>query len=628
MAKRRRPNDTPPGKKPALSLEEIKRTIDEDLKLTNQQRTQMTRYLDRYKNVFWPHDRKSAPIAVERDTIESGITVNFAFANVSQIAPLLMDQRPLWQVRARSRVEQPYINEWNKALEWLWSIMKMSMVSLKLAYSALVMGLGVAHVSWNPDDPQGGMVSVRVVDPRHFVFPNGYDDIDECPWVAEVCKKPVSWVRSNFPETGKDVVGEHVKDANLRGEDMTAWSMNSQMVKVYQIWMRDPTTEEVIVEKQRQNSDGRDAGAQRIKKAKYPNGRFLTFAEQASERGGHVLLEDVPSPYGHGKSPYVLYYDYIVPHQIYGQGELDQVCDLLDELNRMVRDVAYQLHVQARTNYLVQPDEVANIDSVEENWHKGGQFFHMSKPLDKDRRAPIAPVEVPLLAREQIDFLSLLKTWLEEITGVTELSKGVQTKRAEQSASEIETLAESTHTRTRQRVRNSEYCMEQILERILLVAMQFTDERDYSVVRDEFIGHSTIGNSRDFALQALRDFHAQERQMMAQDAAASPQEQQQQAEQQERDDMAFAKLFPVGDQDNIAQAVFQIVIQSNSMLPLDQQARASLAMRLFQSNGIDVQTLLETLQFPDPQKVVARLQEQEAAAQQPPMDPNMQPPVA
>ena len=628
MAKRKK-------KQAPLSTREIKETIDQERERTKPRRATMSKFLKRFKNDFWKQSRRDDEDGILPDdgNWSSGVTVNWCFANIAQLAPLLTDNRPVWAVRGRSRAEQPYLNLWNEALEWLWDVLNMSHRYLEIAYYALIMGMAVVRVSWNPDARGGGMIDLQVLDPRDFVFPHGYRRIDDCPWMGEVRQYPVSWVRENFPETGSEVVGE-TTDANMRADDMTAWGMNNEMVTVYSIWMKDPTVESVIAEEARKDGDGHTGRDEtRINKPMYPNGRFVTIAAQSNERGGPILLEDVPSPYEHGRSPYVLFYDYLVPGEIYGQGELDQVLNLVEEFNAQVRDIAYQLRTHTRRNYDFDPD-VIDQTTLENNWAKGGYFFSRKTQLDKERMRPILPIDVPELSEQQFRYLDQQKAWIEEISGINEISKGIINKKAEQSATEFETLAESTHTRTRQRVRNFESATAEILELMMGIAMQFMHQRQIHVARDRVLEFTTIRNSNEFARQALEAFHTGAK-ARAIEGEAPPEEMQSLDQSQQADLDDFQALFPVAE--SPALAMFQIVIQSNSMLPMDRQARANMAMRLYQAQGgtdgqsaIDRKALLDVLQWPEADAIIQRFQQklqEEQQAQQGQGGPPAGPPV-
>ena len=247
---------------------------------------------------------------------------------------------------------------------------------------------------------------------------------------------------------------------------------------------------------------------------------------------------------------------------------------------------------------------------------------------------PILPIDVPELSEQQFRYLDQQKAWIEEISGINEISKGIINKKAEQSATEFETLAESTHTRTRQRVRNFESATAEILELMMGIAMQFMHQRQIHVARDRVLEFTTIRNSNEFARQALEAFHTGAK-ARAIEGEAPPEEMQSLDQSQQADLDDFQALFPVAE--SPALAMFQIVIQSNSMLPMDRQARANMAMRLYQAQGgtdgqsaIDRKALLDVLQWPEADAIIQRFQQklqEEQQAQQGQGGPPAGPPV-
>ena len=602
-----------------LNLAQIRDTIDKRWKDDDKLRNRWSEYLMRYKNEMYDES-----YLAENPNV-SDVSANYFFANISQLAPLLTDNRPEWSVRARSHVEQPYMNLWGEALKWLWDVMQMKPKVLKLVMDALVMDQGIAHVSWTPDDQDGkGMVSVRVVDPRTFVFAKGYDNLEDCPWMAEKTKQPISWIRTNYPKTGKKVVADTADEGYSAG-DMSVWDEHETEVTVYSMWMRDPTTEEVIREENNKRDPSmQDKDVKSLPKKKYPNGRFVVFVNQAEERGGPILLEDNPSPYRHGHSPYVFLYDYIVPHEIWGQGEMPQVYSLVNELNKKLQSAASQLQVFASPNFICAPQ--VDVKNVRETFHAGGNFYEVKGQWDADKMAPIAPIETPGPKRELFIHIDQVKHFIEEISGMTEVTKGVIDKKAEQTASEINTIAETSHTRTRQRVRNLEQAITVILHRVLSIAMQFIQDRQYSTVRDGRIGFQRISTGKEFAMQALRDWHESltapgegfdpEDEEMAQEQGRREEEQQQKAA---IDLEVFQNLFPV-DGDPVLSS-FDIEVQSDSMLPTDFQSRANLMVRLLGMSAVDAQAVLTTLQIPNAEEIVERMKADEAAKNAPPAAP-------
>ena len=59
---------------------------------------------------------------------------------------------------------------------------------------------------------------------------------------------------------------------------------------------------------------------------------------------------------------------------------------------------------------------------------------------------------------------------------------------------------------------------------------------------------------------------------------------------------------------------FDIVIQTNSTLPMDQQSLANLFIRLLQMKAVDAEAVLENLQIPKREEILARIDKQRQAA--------------
>lgn len=565
-------------------------TIELRWKAEGALREEWDAYAKMYRGEYWNAD---TPQNMSR------VSANYLFSNVQQILPLMTDNRPVWHVVARQAVFQPLMNVWSKALRYLWAKLDMDMKAPAAYRDALISETGCFQVDWDPETED---VRVDVVDPRHLVFPAGYDELEDCPWVCKRRDYTLAWVRRTYPRAADQVVAKAAQQGDDQqqrggGADRDAFDAQNQWVTVYDLWMRDDDAVEAEIEGAQEAEEG--ARTRTRRKRKYPNGRFITFTA-SGVHGEPVVLSDFPSPYEHGRPPYVMLYDYRRPHEIWGMGEARQIRTLVAELNKTLQSMAFKVANQSKVNYEVDPS-VVDDKKVESTFHRGGQFYVRRAALDEQSRPGImlAPVAGPL--GSEFNLVSLLIRMIEEISGVTEISKGLSEKKAEQTAQEVATLIETAYTRTRQRVRNFEDGIRRLLYLILSIMMQmYREPRTFSVRHEMAVETGTISNSRADAQRITADAHPVD--------ADDP-------HSRAAQDRALEELIAhmPGDTDLVL-VRFDIEVQTASTLPLDRQSLANLALRLLQMGAIDGRAALEILNFPDADRISARMERAAAAA--------------
>ena len=353
------------------------------------------------------------------------------------------------------------------------------------------------------------------------------------------------------------------------------------MVTVYEIWMRDAAVEEYLEE----DDDTKES----IKKSrpKYPYGRFVCMTKDK-------VLSDRPSPFKHNKPPYVPYYDYEGVHDIWGMPEAAQIENLNREVNSRLQALVWNADKHARINYMADTNSGVDIEQVKKEMPKGDNVWAVNMSASTDGQ-PIKPIPQPPTNPIHLKLIDLLMALDEEVSGITDVSKGMAVKKQRQSASEISVLIESSYTRTRQRVRNLEWSTKRLAYLAISLMQQFYDEpRDFNFREDNTVNFGTISNSP-----------AMLQQMMGQ----PPQPGQQPDPQKQQEEESYRKALEyIEENPDRIYAEFEIEIQTNSTLPMDRQSLANLALRLFEIKAIDRQALFEFISLPMGREIAARMQ--------------------
>jgi hypothetical protein len=434
-----------------------------------------------------------------------------------------------------------------------------------------------------------------VVDPRNFFCAPGYDDIWDSPMCGVRLSKPISWVRSMYPKTGKDVKPDE-PDEKISDDD-PKWAYNNEWANVYEVWLRDDTAEEYFT-KDGKEVEKKEEGATKNERAKYPNGRILVFTRDA-------LLDDRPSPYKHGKPPYVGVYDYIVPHNLIGMGEGNQIEELNKSYNRNLQLMDNFTRYRCDPPLFADTNAGVDIEQLKKEIPQGGGVFAYNAMASAK---PLVTGDTGNLDPTVLNAMGGIAKLIEEISGVTDITKGMTTKSQRQSATEISTLIESSYTRTRQRVRNFEFSIKRVLYLMIDIMQQFyTEPRNFSLSVDNNINYHTISNSKAQAASRMEPGTGEDAQ---------------EDEQIMADYQKFIEEW--GDVDEIY-ADFDLEVQTNSTLPMDRQSLANLFLRLLEMAGTNPVTgmpmweaALTALRIPKYKQIIAKMNELFDKQNQPP----------
>ncbi len=576
--------------------EKLRDVVDSIFKSTAAEREKMRRYLDLYNGKIWADS--------ELDKYDSKAYINYFFSTVQQIAPMLTDNRPRWSIIAHDPYLQNLAAAYSEALKYFWETRDMSMNLLKGAMDSLIMQLGMFKIGFDPNDGFGGNITVSVVDPPTFFIAPGYDD----PWKAPFCgtrvRKPISWIKRMFPGIKKvdcdSMVDTQPGVKSIAFGDVYDYELENYFATVTEIWIKDDLAyDEVIDEK-----------GNRQQKAKFPYGKFVYFTPTQ-------YLGTERCDYQHGLPPYVPLYDYAPVHNFIGTGELNHIEGLGLEANLIFQKMCNHARRYANPNVLIDSACMVDVQTIKETYHKGGNLYTYDSNVLAGRSSEIIkPVQEPEMNQINHQLMAGFPRLIEEITGNTEIAKGVMTSKQERSASEVSILIESSYTRTRQRVRNLEWTIKRICYLwVRMMQQYFTEPRNYWTKTEEGIEYDTISNSRATAEEIVRDPLVQQKLAAIQEFEQNPvegkkkpklsPEQMEQQEDYERLITAFEK-----DTDPVY-FDFDVVIETNSTLPMDKQSLANMATRLFERKAIDAEALLETIQYPHGKEIAARMKEQE-----------------
>jgi hypothetical protein len=540
------------------------------------------RYLKMYEGQLWTKMQQgNKPFA------------NFLFSNIEASVPLITDNRPIWHVISRNSFTQSIGDLYNKAMIYLWSKIEMDQKLPKLAKMAFLKGVGLLKVYYDPDADE---VAVDVEDPAFFLAPAGYDDIWEMPWCGIRKPMPKSYIAANWPELAEEVKCSYLHEDEYSEKVRDEYEEDEEeAVILYEMWVKDDTIEEVVQKEEDEEGEVRET---KTKQKKYPNGRLITFTGESDDI---IVLDDKPSPFRHGLPPYVAYIDYDVPGQFFGLGEADNIESLVREYNLRLKQVVE--HAQNYHKNIIVASTRAGIrpEVLKEALASDGDEIVTSDA--ENIAGAIEVLRKPELNRSILDLLGLIPNLIEEVSGVTEISKGQAVKKERQSASEASILIESSYTRTRQKVRNLEFAIKRLAYLMLSLMQQYYSEpREFTYKKDNNVEYLAVSNNPQQLMEQVKPEGADEELLQYDLEELSP------AERRDLED--FQRLTEAFAGEDEVLLDFDIEIQTNSTLPADKQTLSQLVMQLAQLKIVDPLAVLETLNFPNAKEIVSRMTEQ------------------
>jgi hypothetical protein len=580
-------------------LKAMKQLIDKrHKKLQESVFKEMTSYYDMFEGKHW------AKKSIGSDDSNPKVFVNWLFAVVMTNVPLLTDSRPIWHVISRRPHLQRLANVYTEAGKWLWRKEEIDQKIFRVNMDAHIAKIGWWKIGFDAETDE---VDVSVVDPRLVIHPAGYDDPKECPWLCYKEELDMSYVRRMFPEMRDKILPDgESKDSGIQTKSDWEIDDDGKKCTFYEVWFRDASTIKDLRADDRSShypdykalkgEEKADRGAEQA----FPNGRIVSFIAHENTE-----LADVASPYEHGESPYIPFYDYVRPHDMIGIAEADQIKTLNWAYNEMLQRLVQNANRYGGVQIIVDADSEIDAEDMKTKIASGEDHVHNATFA---HGIPVAQIPIPTVPSSALQILSGFPDLIEEVTGVTDVSKGISEKRQRQSAMEVQILIESSYTRMRQRVRNLEWSLKRALTLITSIQQQFyTDTRNISLREGKGVDTYQLSNQPEDVKSLVRNPELPEQQKKIGRAKTNW-------------DQDYEKLvLELGGEEDWPSRFymdFDISLETNSSLPQDRQTLANLALRLFGMEAIDNQALLEVLQFPNAEEILERIKEKKDAESQ------------
>jgi hypothetical protein len=309
-----------------------------------------------------------------------------------------------------------------------------------------------------------------------------------------------------------------------------------------------------------------------------------------------TLLQDIPSPYLHGEFPFVRFIDAILPRSFWGEGEVQSLMEQQKIINKILANVIDYMTLMSNPVWIT---EIGNGINPERLTNAIGAVLQTGagKAGTVKREIP------PGMQSGMIDALQMFIRQEESTSGITDVTQG-RNPSGVTAAAAIQSLQESAHTRIRLKERNLAVSLSQLGSQVVALMMQYyTDVRVVRLVGKE----TALWPQKDFMEFFIERLPDDKIQLVKKIYKYNPQIEDYVAGQ-------YETMPP-------SAGVFDVKVLSGTSLPFAKTQKANVAFRLFDSQAIDVEELLKSLDWPDKEQVIQRQQAAQQAAQPQPGQP-------
>jgi hypothetical protein len=458
----------------------------------------------------------------------------------------------------------------------------------------MIYDAGIVKITWDKELLDGiGDVKWDVIDPRDIYIPPQARDFDkDCPWVIQLTKRSVGELKIMFPQhaqrikpdseqktteeikgisTDITIVSPIDKKTNNPSNPMPSQTTDDRaLATVAECWLEDTSLEEYEEENE-------------VKfKKRFPKGKVITVLPYQK-----LLLQAVENPYRHGKKPFVRFVDTLLPRKFWGEGEVKDLMGLQRIINKVLSIIIDYM------NFMGNPIwKVGKGTGVDPN--KLTNQIGLILEINEGKLGEVQRDIPPPLPQYIISFYDMMIRASETTSGSSEITQGRKPVGVT-AASAIETIQEASQTRIRLKERNLQVSLSQAGRFVIALMMQYytsprvariTGKQIWPEYFEFYVEDLPEENKVKYTKKGYKFDETQNRYI--EDALV----------------------------EGISKGVFDVKVLSGTSLPFAKAQRSNIAFKLFDSKVIDPEELLTTLEWPDKEKVLKRIQDAAAAAAQ------------
>ena len=530
--------------------------------------------------------------------------VNLIWQTVQSSAPLQTDARPKFIFLPQNPEDLQFAELMEKICDADWDRWGWMQTVLEVILDGYITGTGISSMNFDQSKLYGIGAPVYVSEEPHYIFPD--------PDCNDFNDEKTEGTFKAYPMTTEKLKFRYPAKAHLIKTDTKDWLKdtktcikNDDFYEFYRSTTMD-LPEETIGNTAKENDIGKtlviewfgkpkdveqivtneldDQGNEQKKytvKSKYPNGRYVCIANG-------LILHDGPLPYEDGLIPFSKYANYCDPRQFWGISETEQLESPQRAFNKIL---SYAIDIML---YCSNPQWVISNDADVDTDNLTNQPGAI---IEKSPTGTVERIQGAQLPPQFMQMLDRLVGWFNDTAGQSDFSRG-EAPGSVTAASAIEQLISASRTRIRQKQRNLDLYLKdagrQYLNRVL---QYYTIPRVFRLTGQDgspYWMKMTIEKMPDDKGDTLTA-------AIIQSYAKAPD----------------GRTVSTDPERVYLRGELDIKVQAGSDLPFEAADKERKALALFDRQIIDAEEVLDQIQYPNKEKVLARLaqRQQEAMAQ-------------
>lgn len=592
-------DDLVDGVNPSIS-DEDQRTVRMIMKIFHKHKKARSHY-DRNWMHYYRLFRGDQWDGVKMPRFRQKEVVNMIWQAIQNSQSQQVDVRPRISYVPREPNDMPFAKTLNDIVNADWERHNWLVDMTEMILDGYIYGTGYGQVGYDPDIDYGmGSATFSSEDPFYLYPTPESKEINGPRSVAFIKAEPVdtSWLKSEHPDHADNIkadITDVISSSKASINDFTFKSTNTDLdmpdltilrgseksdnkTLLITAYLKPSDTEEV--EQMVETDDGTEQTKSVIKKV-YPYGRVVKIASG-------IVLEDTDHlPFSNGLFPFVKYVNYILPREFYGVSEVEQLESPQRTFNKLLNASLEILNLMGNPVWVVDTASGVNPRTLT---NRTGAVIEKEPGSEVDRLAGqnLNPSALQLIDRMEV--------WFNNVAGTQEVSQG-DTPGSVSAASAIEALQEAARTRVKQKQRNLDATIRDWGQQYAdIVLEKYSKPRVFRVTGDDgstkffrFNTEKVDVDGKQVTKAVIREFN-------------------------QKDDGTLVADNEVKEM--LISSRFDVQVSTTSSLPFAKSKQEERALNLFDRGIIDEQEVLTTLEYPNKDAVLSRLEQRKAEAAQ------------
>ena len=491
--------------------------------------------------------------------------LNFLSQIIEKKTSILTDSKPTAFVTSRHAGGKfdPVCEILQKTIEAIFEECNWEQKLTELIFIEQAFGIGAVNTCYNAALDWGrGDIDIVILDPRNFVFDpfviRSYS-LNDGEYFCFETIRPTSYLKDRYPQRADDIKPDFTEGTTSTTDALymkrrRLFSEAKEGRPTGSVIPRSIVREYWIKDRKTRTETGEKA---------YPNWREVVVA-------GGVIVEDGANPYIDGNIPIDLMHWDLNLDSAYGYNEISKLESPQLMLNKIVASIVENVILMGNAIWIGDANAL-----TPEQWDRlsNAPGEHVKKrPGSELRREPGVPLP-PYIT----NVIGFLLSGLEKLSSITEVMEGRRPGQLTSGVA-IESLQLAASTAIRLKARQIEHLIQRIGQKLIWRIFQYyTEDRVFTLV----------GNGQRF------DKFVYTRSLMR--------------ETLEREGMSITTAFK--------DFVFKVVPASS--LAMTKWQKGLIAAQLYQMGAIDREALLEAVEFPNREEILARTIEKQQAGVEP-----------